>query len=258
MGLRKNGLMKNQYAAFAVLSLFVLPAFAAERPELVVDRGLPQVNLNHVTGDSRANVRWSGDGHGFVGDDFAIGAAGETWVIDSIRTWAVPQIPVTSTKHLGDLFQDLRLYFGSAENALTPIASGILAEGSDQPDNAAVRVTDATGNGALPYDDLGTDLRVWQIEFTGLNKAVQGGVKYGFGVFGMGRPVAQKEGKVYQWFNLASNAALSANKQDGADGVLLLFDGGGKFEGTFDSNGKQWNKSSDMNVQVFAHRVAGN
>ena len=256
MNERKNRSMKNHYSAFAALFLFVLPALPADKPQLVVDRGLPQVNLNNTSGDSRANVRWSGDGNGFVGDDFTIGAPGETWVIDAIRTWAVPQITTTSTKHLGDLYQDVRLYFGMAGNALTPVVSGLLSEGSDQPDNAAIRITDATAAGAIPYDDFGKDLRVYEIQFSHLNRVVQGGVKYGFGVFGMGRPIPNnQDGKVHPWFNLASNAQLSANQQDGADGVLLLFDGGGKSEGTFDSSGKQWNKSSDMNVQVFAHRL---
>lgn len=247
-------LMKNQPISAAVLFLIALPAGAADSV-LVVDRGLPQANVNNVSVDSRSNVRWSSEDHGFVGDDFTVGAPGETWVIDKIRTWAVPQISVTSSKHLGDLYQDIRLYFGSTSNALTPIASTLLRQGSDAPENTSVRITDLTQNGATPYEEFGKDLRVVQIEFTQLNATVQGGVKYGFGVWGMGRPVPEKEGKIQSWFNLASNAALSATQQDGADDTLLLFDGAGKFEGTFSSNGNQWNKSSDINVQVFAHRV---
>jgi hypothetical protein len=251
-----NERKKRSMKIIAALFLFVLPALPADKPQLVVDRGLPQVNLNNTSGDSRANVRWSGDGNGFVGDDFTIGAPGETWVIDAIRTWAVPQITTTSTKHLGDLYQDVRLYFGTAGNALTPVASGLLSEGSDQPDNTAIHITDTTAAGAIPYDDFGKNLRVYEIHFSHLNRVVQGGIRYGFGVFGMGRAIPDnQDGKIYLWFNLASNAQLSANQQDGADGVLLLYDGAGKSEGTFDSNGKQWNKSSDMNVQVFAHRM---
>ena len=69
--------MKNHYS-LAVLFLFALPASAAD-PVPVVDRGLPQANLNSVSGESRSNVRWSSEEHGFVGDDFTIGAPGETW-----------------------------------------------------------------------------------------------------------------------------------------------------------------------------------
>jgi hypothetical protein len=209
---RKPELMKNHYPSLAVLFLLALPASAADSL-LVVDRGLPQSNLNSVSGDSRSNIRWSSEEHGFVGDDFTVGAPGETWVIDRIRTWAVPQMSVTSSRHLGDLYQDVRLYLGSPDNALTPVASTTLTQGNDEPDNAAVRITDLTQNGATPYEELGKDLRVLQIEFTHLNQTVQGGVKYGFGVWGMGRPIPDKEGKIYPWFNLGSNAALSAAQQ---------------------------------------------
>ena len=44
-------------------------------------------------------------------------------------------------------------------------------------------------------------------------------------------------------------------RQDGADGVMLLFDGSGKAAGEFTGQGNGWNKNSDINVQVFAHRL---
>lgn len=244
----------NRPNSLAVLFLFALPASAANSV-LVVDRGLPQANVNSASVDSRSNIRWSSEEHGFVGDDFTIGAPGETWVIDSIRTWAVPSMTVTSSRHLGDLYQDIRLYFGSSASALTPIVATTLREGSDRPENSAVRITDLTQNGAAPYQESDRNLRVLQIEFTRLGQTVRGGSKYAFGVWGMGRAVPDQEGKIYPWFNLGANAALSGVQQDSADDTLLLFDGGGRFEETFNSNGKQWNKSSDLNVQVFAHRV---
>ncbi len=192
----------------------------AAEPRLAVDRGLPQINLNNVSGNSRANVRWSGEGNGFVGDDFTIGAPGETWVIDSIRTWAVPRISVTSSKHLGDLYQDVRLYFGSgASSALTPVISTTLSEDSDESENANVTISELTQTGAVPYDDFGTSLRIWQLEFQ-LNRVVKGGTKYAFGAWGMGRAVPGKEDKIYPWFNYGSSALHSATQQDGADGTL--------------------------------------
>ena len=84
---------------------------------------------------------------------------------------------------------------------------------------------------------------------------MRGGTKVPFGVFGMGRPIAGKEGKAHLWFNHGSNAALSGTRQDGADGVLLVFDGAGRADGTLRAEDKDWDKSSDINVQVFAHRV---
>jgi hypothetical protein len=251
---RINKAMTTLKTTIAVLFASAIPAFAAE-PGLAVDRGLPQTNLNNVSGNARSNVRWTGEGNGFVGDDFSIGAAGETWVIDSIRTWTVPQISVTSSKHLGDLFQDVRLYFGSASSsARTPVISTTLTEGSDESENANVTISELTRAGAIPYDDFGTNLRIWQLEFH-LNRVVKGGTKYAFGAWGMGRAVPGKEDKIYPWFNYGTSALNSATQQDGADGTLLLFDGGGKFGGTFDSKGNNWDKSSDINVQVFAHRL---
>jgi hypothetical protein len=155
--------------------------------------------------------------------------------------------------HLGDLYQDVRLYFGASEG-LTPIASGLLAPGADQTSNPHVRLSPVTQ--AIPYDDFGTSVQVWQVDFDRLSLPVDGGAKYTFGVWGMGRPVPGKEGKTYQWFNHASNAELSGARQDGADGAMLQFGAGGNFEGAVDSNGNGWDKSSDINVQVFAHRVA--
>jgi hypothetical protein len=88
---------------------------------------------------------------------------------------------------------------------------------------------------------------------------VQGGLKYRFGAWGLGRPVASDVGKTadktYAWFNAASNAQLAVAKQDGADGEMLLFTSGGKFKSAFDGKGAGWDKSSDINVQVFGHRL---
>ena len=247
--------MKIQLAGAALLFIVALQTTAATAPQIAVDRGLPHVNLNDSSGIIRSNVRWSGEENGFVGDDFTIGAPGEKWVIDTIRTWAVPQISVTSPHQLGDLFLDVRLYFGPATGSLTPIIGAGFSENSSDTDNPNVTVTEMTQNGAVPYDDRGTSLEIWQIDFTNLNRVIEGGVKYGFGVWGMGRPVVGKEGRMQHWFNLASNAELGSSPQDSADGVLLLYDGGGQFEGTFDSKGSAWDKSSDLNVQVIAHRI---
>jgi hypothetical protein len=57
------------------------------------------------------------------------------------------------------------------------------------------------------------------------------------------------------WFNYASNAPLSGAREDGADGIMLAFDGSGKTAGEFTSQGNGWDKNSNINVQVFAHRA---
>jgi hypothetical protein len=238
-----------------LLALASAPALWAAGSLLVVDRGLPQANLNNVSGAARSNVRWGSDDQAFVGDSFVVGAPGEKWVIDSIRTWAVPGQTRVDPDHLGDFYQDVRLYFGPNGSSLTPIASTRLSSGSDATHNPDVRISEATRSGAPLYDDFGTALRVWQIDFTNLALWFEGGTAYSFGVWGMGRAAPRRAGKVFEWFNHASNAALSGVPQDGSDGLLLLFDGSGGYQGDFNGQGNGWDKGSDINVQVFAHRI---
>jgi len=246
----------NRFPTVACLLLCALPAVAADSV-LVVDRGLPQNNLNNASGSVRSNVRWTGDNQGFIGDDFTVGATGERWVIDSIRTWTVPGYSTATAARLSDFYQDVRLYLGTSSSDVTPVATAQLVEGSDEVSNPNVRISEATGDGALLYDDFGTMLRIWQIDFTNLSIPVRGGFKTRFGVWGMGRPIPGQEGKSHQWFNHGSNAALSGTRQDGADGLMLIFDGAGRAGGTLRADDKDWDKASDINVQVFAHRVPG-
>jgi hypothetical protein len=239
---------------FAVVLTLTWPVFAAG-PALVVDRGLPTANLNNASGDYRSNVRWSSYDSGFLGDDFTVGSVGEFWVIDTIRVWTVPGVTENDPDHLGDFYRDVRLYFGGSEDGLTPIVTGLLKPGSDQVSDPHILISDATAGGVVPYDDFGTNMRVWQIDFTQLNLHVQGGAKVRFGAWGLGRTVPKKAGKTYAWFNAASNAELAVAKQDGADGEMLEFTSGGAFKSEFNSKGAGWDKSSDINVQVFGHRV---
>jgi hypothetical protein len=241
-------------STFAVSLVLALPALATG-PQLVVDRGLPQANLNDASGSARSNVRWAVPADGFLGDDFTIGAPGEKWIIDSIRTWTVPGIRRADPLHLGDFYQDVRLYFGGPSADLTPLSTTRLTEGSDRVDGANVHISEAA---APLYDDFGRSIRVWQVEFTRLSLPVDGGVKYRFGVWGMGRPIPGTDGKTYMWFNHASNAALSGAPQDGADGVILQFDAAGRTADEVRTEGHGWDKSADINVQVFAHRVGSN
>lgn len=244
--------MSRRASLLGLCISIAIPAFAAD-PSLVVDRGLPQANLNNASGPVRSNVRWGWHDHGFLGDDFAIGAPGEHWVIDSIRTWAVPGTAEFNLPHLGDYYKDVRLHFGTTD--LTPVSTAQFSEGSDDTSNPDVHLSDAGASGALPYDDFGTPLRVWQIDFTNLNLRVEGGTTYRFGVWGNGRAVPGMEGKQFMWYNHASNAPLSGGKQDSADGSMLKFDAAGRYEGAFTAQGNGWDKAADINVQVFAHRV---
>ena len=245
---------KNCFTRLAIGIALAWPVFAAS-PALVVDRGLPQANLNDAAGN-RSNIRWSLYDSGFLGDDFTVGARGEAWVIDTIRVWTVPGVNAKDPQHLGDFYQDVRLYVGGGDGGLTPLTTGRLLRGADESSNPAIRISDATAAGGSYYEDFGTNLHVWQIDFTQLNLTVAGGMKVRFGAWGLGRPAA-KAGKTYAWFNMATNAELASAREDGADGEMLLFTSGGKFKSAFDGKGAGFDKSSDINVQVFAHRVNG-
>jgi hypothetical protein len=176
-------------------------------------------------------------------------------VIDAIRTWSVPGQLSTDPLYLGDFYKDVRLYLGGPNADLTPKVAAPLSPGSDETGNPNIRLTEITRNGHPFYDDFGDNLRIWQIDFTRLDWTVEGGVKYQFGVWGNGRPVPETDGKAYKWFNHASHASLSASRQDGADGLMLLFDAAGRAEGSFTAEGNGWDKTSDINVQIFAHRI---
>jgi len=245
----------TNFSTFAVSLALALPALAAG-PQLVVDRGLPQANLNDASGSARSNVRWAVPNDGFLGDDFTIGAPGEKWVIDSIRTWTVPGVKGQDPLHLGDFYEDVRLYFGGSAGDLTPLVTARLNEGNDTVAGERVHISESSGAATPLYDDFGRSLRVWQVEFSRLNLPVDGGVKYRFGVWGMGRAIPNSDGKTYMWFNHASNAALSGAPLDGADGVILQFDAVGRSAGELHAEGHGWDKPADINVQVHAHRAA--
>jgi hypothetical protein len=234
--------------------LSVLGAAARDNGMLVVDRGLPQSNWNDASSIAlRSNVRWTLYSEGFVGDDFAVGQPGERWVINSIRMWAVPGLSESGDPAaLGDVYQDIRLYFGGSDADVSPIVSGRLAPGSNAVEGADIVVSEARN--APLYENFGANLKIYQVEFRNLNLSVEGGKKYNFGAWGLGRHTDKSTTKVYPWFTHASNSQLGDVKADGADGKLILFDAAGRFQENYDGNGVAWNKSSDLNVQVFASR----
>jgi hypothetical protein len=232
--------------------LVALAAAYGQDGMLVVDRGLPKSNWNDAAGvASRANVRWTLYDQGFVGDDFVIGQAGERWIVHTIRVWTVPGSNVLDPAALGDVYQDIRLYVGADGEDLTPIASGRLSRGSNQVEGADVVIGEARD--APLYENFGSHLKIYQVEFRNLNLRVEGGQRYRFGAWALGRAVDEK-GKRYPWFTHASNASLGAAPADGSDGKMLLLEAAGQYAREYDANGDTWNKSSDLNVQIYAQR----
>ncbi|NEO68881.1 hypothetical protein [Moorena sp. SIO3H5] len=243
-------------AVFATASAVMLGYTSNAQAEMLFDRGLPTENLNTISEANRSNVRWATDSEnlGFYGDDFTIGNVGDTFVIDTIRTWMVPGITgIGDPDNLGDWFESFTLLTGlAAEDDISPFASVTLDFNSNVTSNPDVTITQVPYPDAAEsiYDNFGDFVNIWQVDFNNLNWTIEGGTTYNFGVRGVGREIPD-QGLFYPWFNHASNAALSASPQDGADNRFLQFDASGNFVDTVDSNGNGWDKSSDINVQIF-------
>ena len=240
--------------AAVIGAVFVLPA-AGATPTPTFDRGLPTANLNNAAGSSRSNVAWSNGNNYVSGDDFTIGQSGQTWIVTGIRTWSVSG---DVGSKIGDTFSSVTLYLGSG--GIRPVATGNLTAGSNADSNPNITHTPVTYSDESDYQgSSGAFRQLWQNDFSNLNYTVNGGEKYDFAVDG-----SLQVPNSYYWFNHASNAALSGSTQQGADGKWLTWpknalssppltcdSAGGT--GTCDGG---WDKSSDINIQVFASQVA--
>ncbi|HEY0184583.1 MAG TPA: PEP-CTERM sorting domain-containing protein [Rhodopila sp.] len=238
-------MIRNFIVGCLALPLLVSPAVAGAST-LVVDRGLPTTNLNNAAGLSRSNAAWDDDdANSFYGDSFTLsGAAGTIYDIDTIRTWVV-----STATSLGDLFSSVSLFTGIG-GSLSETATGNFAgAGSNATSNANISISSATYVGGVSYQSVGGSPRnMFEVDFTGLDIQAAAGTTISFGVDGLGVDDPS-------WFTHASNAALSGSPQDGADGLMMCYARSGAAAtscGVYDSNGDGWDKSSDLNVQVFA------
>ncbi len=126
-----------------------------------------------------------------VGDDFVIGQAGERWVVNTLRVGGAGRVRMPRPGTVGDVYQDVRLYVGGEGEDLTPVASGRLARGTNEVEGADIVISEAEG--APWYENFsGGDFKIYQVEFRNLNLRVEGGKRYRFGAWGMGRGVGEK------------------------------------------------------------------
>jgi hypothetical protein len=234
----------------------IVPAVDTTAP--TVDRGLPGsqssylANINEASGLSRSNVRWaSPDPAKAYGDDFTLPDGGE-WIVDTIRVWTVPAVPMIPAYCIGRYYQSITLYGGPASGGLSALSTGSLDIDSNIPSNRNTFVRPIVyANGQSYVTAAGENNQLWQIDFSNLNLAVNGGTAYAFAV--VGAPRVDRS-----WFNHAMNGALSGWTD--ADNQLRWFDLGNPGAGTTPTgstdNGSGWfaDKPSDMTVQVFAHR----
>lgn len=219
--------MRNMLGVIGLSALLL--AGAAHAQTMVVDRGLPTANLNNVAGASRSNVSWALGSPYFIGDTFTLGgAAGTSYTINSLQTWVIARdgAPLSATLYTGR--------GAAADMATTSIA----------PTFDLVSYAD----GSTYQTPSGAFRSIYSVTFSGLNIVAGAGEIISFGVDGVNQGG-------YNFFNHASNAALSGSTQASADNVMSYYyhDGADAlYYAPFDSNGNGFDKSSDINVRVFA------
>ncbi|HWA82006.1 MAG TPA: hypothetical protein VG820_01130, partial [Fimbriimonadaceae bacterium] len=238
---------------YFLLALFAACAAAASAQ--VVDRGLPDTNLNNAAGASRSNVAWAYDygNTGIEGDSFDMPTLGSgSWVINTVRTWVVVGgQPQSGQNGPGDEFSNVKLFMGPNGGNLSVASSGNFT-GSATTDNADITVSQVQYNNGTEHDYQGSSgnyLPMYEIDFNNLNIAATSGQSFSFGVIGTANSNS------YAWFNHASNAAFGGVPADGADGLVQEFDFSGNYLDSYSTNGAGWDKESDINVQVFATAV---
>ena len=233
---------------------------------LVVDRGLPDTNLNNAAGGDRSNVAWAFNGAFQTGDTFTLPSTGDSsrpsWSVDRLTSWFFvsglgdPTDP-NADPQLSPSINDISLFLGpdnGAGSSIDRVANSTISGNAANAANVDIsKVTYAGGeNYQVPNDNF---IQLWQVDFTDLGKFSAG--DYAFSVAGLPDDTL--------FFNHASNAALGGVPADGADDLYAFFRGTGadsslELGGFFDSDsnnegGFGWDKSSDINVQVYATPV---
>lgn len=258
MSTRQKFMSRIASVAMALSMVVLSQAAALAQSTLVCDRGLPTQYLNNAAGANRSNVAWTFGPDWITGDDCTIGAPGELYVITKVRGWNTQGAP--NGLEMGDRFKSISLYLGRPGEALTPVATGALTLSSSTNSNPSITHTRVTySNGANYQGSSGAFIQIWQNDFSDLAFVVSGGEKLYFSGDGI-----LQDGVPYYWFNHASNAALSGSTQQDADDFFLGWDradlgtawpwNSSCASGYPDCGG--WDKSSDINVQVFASLVA--
>lgn len=226
---------KKQFVAAAcILALAGVCSSAAFASALLFDRGLPTANLNNAAGASRSNVAWADNVATTVsiGDNFTLTGAS---TVNDIRVWVIS----SSANLAANAFQ---LSLGTDAGAAT-VVSNI---------SSSTSVVSTTYiDGSQYQGSSGRYLNIYQVDFGSLALALGAGT-YAFGVSGVTDPGYAPA--LTTPFLSASNGPLSGSTQMGDDGVVYGFTAAGAMDV---ANGYPWNsiggwdKTSDINVQVF-------
>lgn len=197
---------------------------------ILVDRGLPSGAAPEVRPRSGLHPGWPKDGQYFLGDDFSVGASGEVWIIDTIRTWAFADDAPKP------LFDKITLYGGLAgqpipkEQAECACHGVVAIKTAEAPGSPDVLVTPATYRGVAGHLEDGKSFRLWQVEFRNLRWSVPGGTGLQFAV---------KAETSRSWHNGASAV--------GAPHRLRVFDSAGQLRSFLDD------AENRINVQIWGH-----
>lgn len=247
--------MQNKCFAFVFTMSLALSGPAMALSTAVVDRGLPDSNLNNVSGSNRSNVAWAYGGSYQTGDTFTLPSTGNPantdWRIDSLTGWFTAGAPGDSSFSLGDRYKDVSLFLGpTGGTTISKVASSTITGNAADAPNVTISPVTYT-NGENYQGSGGASIQIWEITFSNLGIYTPG--EYAFSI------AATVESGFY-WFNHASNAAKGGVTADGADNLYRwLFgdatDSSLSIGGSVDSNGNGWDKSSDINVLVNASIV---
>ena len=220
----------KKFLGFLLVAVLVIAGSGQASADLLVNRGLPTLNLNNAAGANRSNVAWAfaaytSPDYWLVGDTFT-NTSSQTWSISNIRLWTVGQ---TDTSIL--------------RGGIAGSTIGIISD-----------ATYADPSSSLYQGSSGSMIAMHQIDFA-VNITLGAGQTYQFFLDGSGSASAGQDTSVP--FVHASNAALSGSPQDGADNLMLYANVlGGVLDslsiGTWSSSdpGMGWDKPSDVNVQV--------
>ena len=238
----------------AILCALTFPSSLAAQV-LVADRGLPAGK------PVSQPIELAGElaGKGFLGDSFRVGAAGEIWMIDTIRLWAALQSSASCSRNLGDLNPgdvkpgdvkpgDLNLgdalekitLLGALENqpvpgepecdchALVAVVTAALQKTSPASANREVEITAGKG--------------VWQIDFRNVRWSMPGGHEVLFSMRATDRP--ETACPLAATWSLAAAPATSGYR-------LRRFNQKGVPEGFAEAAAEPVR----ISVRVWAHRV---
>lgn len=275
MGISTDTALKLLLLALAVATSSDRAAQAA----MLFDRGLPTQNINNPAPNNpapdsdRSNISWGfadkiGSGYSYpVGDDFSLGTSGQTYLVDTLRVWAVIGVADTAATIPNNFWRSFTLWGGQVEAGASGLS--VLHSGPTNGSDPRISISQVSYVTDKNYwaEPVRLYRKIWQIDFSGLNWTVEGGKLHQFFVDGSGF-TSLGVWNVFPTLH-ASNAGLSGSSQAGADDfyrLLRVNQGTPNYVGTWNSDnyglpgtyqasgspGKGgWNKSSDINVQIY-------